>query len=336
MDDNKENLQAEETSACLSEDIREDAEEKSEAKPTRSKTANIIQISLICLFGAVFLACIIYLVFNYAGKIMGSNMYEGIADRHSVFDPLLSVTDLTSPHILPEPDTPMQTLERRRVSGATDSQTGTSGNTDKLSQIRASISELKEQNPDVYGWIFVSDSDINYPIVKGTDNRYYLNHSIEKSYLAIGTIFADSNCKETITDNYNTVFYGHNVVTDRKGSSMFHDVTKFLDSEYFNNTMIYIYTMDGIFVYKPFSIYGTTSDHFYFTTEFTGEAAFLKFASDVKALSSHKTDAEIKSGDTIITLSTCTNGPKNARYALHAVLIDHISDTPSEDTHDTQ
>ena len=335
MDENKNELQTKESEQAAEKTEADNAEKKQ--KPVPSKKANIIQISLICIFGGIFLACAVYLAFNFAGKINGSKVYENIASQNSIFDPSAALkSDISSPHTLPSPDSPMQTLEKRKESGITDQQTGTDSDSDKLAQTINAISALKEQNPDVYGWIFVPDSDINYPIVRGSDNEYYLNHSIEKKYLAIGTIFADSNCKDRITDNYNTVFYGHNVVTDLKGSSMFHDVTKFLDEDYFLNTLIYVYTMDGIYVYKPFSIYGTTSDHFYFTTEFTGEAAFLKFASDVKALSSYKTDVEIKSGDTIITLSTCTNGPKNARYALHAVLVDYITDTPAEDTNDTE
>ncbi|MBQ7836393.1 MAG: class B sortase [Clostridia bacterium] len=349
MDDNTKKEQSEEDISVLSEEERpsEDISENNEddihqtsenpKNQIRSKAANIFQISLICLFGGVFLVCAVYLAINYIGKIQGGQIYEGIAGEYSVFDPTATVTsDGSIPHILPSSDAPMQTLEKRMTSGTTDSQTGSSDDSDKLAQVRSSLKALKEKNPDVYGWIFVSDSDINYPIVQGSDNQYYLNHSIEKKYLAIGTIFADSNCKEKITDNYNTVFYGHNVVTDRKGSSMFHDVTKFLDKDYFDNTVIYVYTMDGIYVYKPFSIYGTTSDHFYFTTTFTGETEFLQFAAKVKALSSFQNDVTVKEGDTMITLSTCTNGPQNARYALHAVLVDHITDEPTEDSDDTE
>ncbi len=309
------------------EKLTEDMAPPQKKQKKRSKAADIIQLSLIFIFGGIFVVSLILLVINYIGKVQGSIIYSDIANNNSVFNPNSApIVQMYAEEPLKKSDSPMQTLEKRISSGSTDSLTPSTGEHDRLSEIRSALEGLKEQNSDVYGWIYVGDSDINYPIVQGNDNSFYLNHDINKKYLAIGTVFADYNCKEKVTDNFNTVFYGHNVVSTRFSSSMFHDVTKFLDKDYFENTLIYIYTMDGMFVYKPFSVYPTTSDHFYFTTDFANEASFLQFAKDVKALSNIRTDTEIKEGDTVITLSTCTNGPKNARYALHAVLVDFITD----------
>ena len=313
----------------MDENINKNKEEQPEVKEASkgSKPSNILQICLLTVFSGIFLVCAVYLAINFAGKMEGGKLYESIAEEYSVFDPSAeSVKKLYTPDALPKQSASMQTLEGRKTSGTTDSETASSSAaSDRLMEIRASLESLRETNPDTYGWISVSGTDINYPIAQGTDNEFYLTHSMTKSYLAIGTIFADYNCKDTVTDNFNTVFYGHNVVSTRFASSMFHDVTKFLDEEFFNNTFIYIYTFDGIYVYKPFSIYSTTSDNFYFTTDFSSEENFLDFAADVKALSRLHSDVEIGEGDTIITLSTCTNGPKNQRYALHAVLVDSIT-----------
>ncbi len=291
----------------------------------RSTFADVFQICLLSIFGSVFIGCIIYLGISYYGKIQGGEVYGNIANEFAVFDPESNTQKLYLPADLSSSDAPMQTLDRRISSGNTDSNEGTTDDTDRLAQIKSSISSLKAMNPDTYGWIFVNNTDINYPIAQGTDNEYYLSHSIQKGYLAIGTVFADYNCKEVITDNLNTVFYGHNVVTNIPGSSMFHDVTKFLDRDFFESTFIYVYTPDGIYTYKPFSIYSTTSDQFYFQTVFANDEEFVKFAADAKSKSRIYNDIEITADDTIITLSTCTNGPQNERYALHAVLIDSIT-----------
>ena len=52
--------------------------------------------------------------------------------------------------------------------------------------------KLLAKNDDVVGWIFSENGIINYPIVKGEDNEYYLNHNISKQKNVNGCIFMDS------------------------------------------------------------------------------------------------------------------------------------------------
>ena len=42
---------------------------------------------------------------------------------------------------------------------------------------------------------------------------------------------------------------------------MFHDVVAFLNEDVFRNTLIYIYTMDGVYVYERFSVFETRADY---------------------------------------------------------------------------
>ena len=106
---------------------------------------------------------------------------------------------------------------------------------------------------------------------------------------------------------------------------MFHDMTKFLNEDFFRSAKIYIYTMEGVYIYQPVSVYQTTAEYQYFRTEFGSEASFLEFANEVVSNSKFASDAVLSAGDTMITLSTCTNGAANGRYALHAKLVETIS-----------
>ena len=193
---------------------------------------------------------------------------------------------------------------------------------EELEKMRAGLTSLARINPDIYGWITVEGTNINYPLVQGEDNDYYLNHAYTGEYLPIGSIFVDFRCEDSITRNFNTVIYGHNITS----GTMFHDVTKFFKDDYFNGTYIYIYTLDGIYVYEPFSIYETRYDYNYFRTGFTSADDFISFAEELRDNSSKKKEITFDKNDRIITLSTCTNGAYYARYALHAVLVKTILD----------
>ena len=191
---------------------------------------------------------------------------------------------------------------------------------EELEKMRAGLLSLAQINPDVYGWITVEGTNINYPLVQGDDNDYYLNHAYTGEYLPIGSIFVDFRCEESITRNFNTVIYGHNITT----GAMFHDVTKFFRDEYFNGTYIYVYTLDGIYVYEPFSIYKTREDYNYFRTGFTSVEDFVSFAEELRDNSDMAKEVSFGKNDRVLTLSTCTNILQSERYALHAKLVKTI------------
>ena len=295
-------------------------------KKKRSRAANIFQLALLGIFGTVFVVSLVLLGHNIWGKIEGGKIYDEAEEQFHLFIP--GQTDASGAYpwnntlTCLSGDAALQSLFDRINSGKTDNVGNTSGYDQDMEQMRASLTSLREVNEDVYGWIYVEGTNINYPLLRGTDNEYYLDHSYNHNYLPIGSIFLDCTTKDVITDNYNTVIYGHNVAA---GSMMFHDVVKLLSEDLFYSAKIYIYTMDGVYIYQPVSIYQTTSDYQYFRTQFGSEASFLEFANEVVSNSKFPTDATFSSGDTMITLSTCTNGAANGRYALHAKLVETVS-----------
>ena len=52
--------------------------------------------------------------------------------------------------------------------------------TDEKTERMLQVEELKKENSDIVGWIEIEDTNINYPVLQGTDNDYYLTHNYKK------------------------------------------------------------------------------------------------------------------------------------------------------------
>ena len=103
-------------------------------------------------------------------------------------------------------------------------------------------------NPDVYAWIWIPGTNIDYPILQSEseDDAYYLNHTIEKKEGLPGTIYTEKYNAKDFTSPV-TVVYGHNM----KNGSMFADLHKFEDKAFFDaNPYVYIYLPDRTIKYR--------------------------------------------------------------------------------------
>lgn len=259
------------------------------------------------------------LVRSFVDYKRGDDLYSSIADN--MFDGTLGGGD----HAV------AMALQSRQSAPTADYYTGLSSDGSELEEeygtgsynadferMKANIQYLQTTNPDVYGYIYVPDTKIQLPIVQGEDNDYYLDHAYTNEYMACGSIFADYRAYKNMEYNRNTVLYGHNM----NNGTMFNNVTKFLDEDFFNSTNITIYTLDGIYTYEPFAIFETISTFQYFRMRFQDDADFVSFCEKMQEQSLYNKNMKFTGSDHIITLSTCTNSfTSTGRYALHAKLI---------------
>ncbi len=187
----------------------------------------------------------------------------------------------------------------------------------EFERVKAKLEEIKRINSDIVGWIRIEGTQVNYPIVLGTDNDYYLTHAYNGEYLRSGTIFADYRSFSPLSSNPNIVLYGHNMAN----GAMFAAVKKFLNEDFFNSHVIEIYTFDGIYTFEPFAMLNTDTSIFYNRPYFNSEVEFKAFVDDMYSRSMFKKDINLSSVDKIITLSTCNTYKVTARYALMGRLI---------------
>ena len=177
------------------------------------------------------------------------------------------------------------------------------------------FNSLKEQNDETVAWIKVNNTNIEYPIVKKSNNSYYLTHSFDKSYNSAGWPFADCKNKFDGTDK-NIVMYGHN----RKDGSMFATLKNVLSPKWYNNEEnrnIIFNTESENSIYEVFSVYQIENEEYYIQTEFKTKDKFEKFIKTIKKRSIKDFGVEVTSEDSILTLSTCANNNKY-RVVLHA------------------
>ena len=55
------------------------------------------------------------------------------------------------------------------------------------------LKTLQKENPDIIGWLEIENTNINYPVLQGTDNEYYMTHNYKKEKSKKGSIFLNKD-----------------------------------------------------------------------------------------------------------------------------------------------
>lgn len=183
---------------------------------------------------------------------------------------------------------------------------------------------LWEVNKDIYSWIEIADTKINYPIAQSqTNDSYYLDHSIDGVKNKNGTLFTESAFNSLDFNDPMTVIYGH----DMKSGAMFGRLQSYSDSKYFNeHNIIKIYLPDRTLTYKVFAALPFSNNHILYSWNFTREDEFDNFIRNIKStkslLANFDDSIEVAASDKVIILSTCLKGDNTKRFLVLAVLSD--------------
>lgn len=192
-------------------------------------------------------------------------------------------------------------------------------NTDKYptNPILANFHPLLKENDDTVGWLRISNTVIDYPILQGNDNQFYLNYTFRKEKNKSGALFMDfRNSVDTLDQN--TIIYGHNM----KDGSMFGELRKYRNETFFQeNDVIVFNALYEEMEWKIFSVFLSDTTFNYIKPEFHDGESFEKFIQRVKEVSMYATEMEITENDHILTLSTCASDFDDARLVVMAKLV---------------
>lgn len=255
-----------------------------------------IKIAYLAL--ALFFLCVIlFNVFNLFKRIHDHNGTISDIDEINKTYPVVAGHDDLSDEIFPPP------------------------NNDYWNYIKVPISqfdlkEFKKLNKDTVGFLSVTGTQINYPVVKSSDNCFYLNHSFKKGENGAGWVFMDYRNNSERFDK-NTVIYAHSNLD----KTMFGSLSWALKPEWVhdeNNGIVKFANSSGMSSWKIFSIYTIPAEKKYIKTDFSNENEYREWAEEMAKRSKYDLGYKFEKNEKTMTFSTCYDNTNDLRLVVHA------------------
>lgn len=194
----------------------------------------------------------------------------------------------------------------------------------EIKYIYTNYSKLKQENPDVKGWIYfpgpssIYGLPINAALVQGDDDYHYLEHNAKGEKDSNGCIYMSAGLDPDLVNNSNTMIYGH-----AKNPYAFAGLKYLNDAKRWysdgNNHFIRIKTDNYYSIWQIFSWYESTDggDFDRLSTDNWAEYfTYLQGLNEIPSLGKF----EFKDEDKIISLVTC-KGFSDGRVVVHAKLV---------------
>ena len=193
---------------------------------------------------------------------------------------------------------------------------------------KINFSELRKTNGDIYAWIVVPGTSIDYPILRregdDPDHPYYLKHDIdgETDGTAAHSALFTEDCNSLDFTDFLTVIYGHAM----RDGTMFADLLQYRDQTYFEqHPWIIVYTESKTLLYRVCAAYKFDDRHlvrnYDWSSTITRMSYFPWVRSEFRDMNSNFADVTVGPSDRILTLSCCTFVEGN-RYLVQGLLVE--------------
>lgn len=215
----------------------------------------------------------------------------------------------------------MQQIAQKTAEPTPSGEPEATASVSKAPDIPIDFAALKTQNQDIYAWITIPGTDIDYPVVQNPlDDSFYLTHNLAGQESVEGSIYTEQFNSKDFTDP-NTVIYGHNM----KNGSMFAGLHQYEDKAFFDeNREIIIYTPEEKLTYRIFAAYPSGNEHIMQSYDFNDANVFARYLAGIFNTRDMKANIDgnmaVTEDNKILTLSTCVKGQDEKRYLVQAVL----------------
>ena len=188
---------------------------------------------------------------------------------------------------------------------------------------------LQAENPDIYGWLDIPDTDISYPLLQSQeDDALYLNHDAYKEYNSAGSLFTEHRYNTNDMTDPVTVVYGHR----QNDGSMFGTLQQtFSDPESFAaHRTIVVYLPACELRYQVRAALPYDNRHILYQYDFYDTQSYSDFLYSVynaRALGINYAEQAIEPDDSLLILSTCLKGNRKNRFLVLAALEQTVPET---------
>ncbi len=199
---------------------------------------------------------------------------------------------------------------------------------DESSEPHVDIAKLRETNEDIFAWINVPNTSIDYPVLQSSDgdDSFYINHNVNKEADPKGAIYTEcANLKDMC--DFNEVLHG----SSPEDGTMFADVEKFLDRKYFEeHPYIYVYMEGNALIYYIFAAYSRSNTRLLQEYDFTCASGCQAFLDEI--YNSRSMTKNIRSGwegavapeNFIITLTTSNSTDPSKQTIVVGCLVGDV------------
>ncbi len=194
--------------------------------------------------------------------------------------------------------------------------------TEERTERMLQVEELKKENQDIVGWIEIEGTNINFPVLQGTDNQYYMEHTYTKEYSKGGSIFLDKSYDWNLPST-NLLLYGHN----NKNGTMFQNLLKYKDESFYKeHPTIRFTTINDDCQYEIISaflsrVYYEDEQNvfrYYYFINANDEIEYNNYIEESKKASLYDTGITAEYGEQLLTLSTCSYHTEDGRFVVVA------------------
>ncbi|MDD2981677.1 MAG: class B sortase [Hespellia sp.] len=180
---------------------------------------------------------------------------------------------------------------------------------------------LQKQNEDIYAWIKVPGTNIDYPVLQSVTEAddYYLNTTVDGKQGYPGSIYTEKYNSPSFTDPV-TVMYGH----DMKNGTMFSELHSYEDRAFFDaNPYIYIYTPTSTLKYQVFAAVAFDDRYIMGSYNFSSQEDFQSYLDELRSsiAGNVNMDVPVSMESRILTLSTCVADNSSQRWLVNATLV---------------
>lgn len=195
------------------------------------------------------------------------------------------------------------------------------GDTELDSNTVSRYKPLYEQNADFIGWIYIEDTEVNYPVMLSPyEPDYYLHRDFDKNYSQSGVPFLGVG---STADSNNILIYGHNM----KNGTMFADILKYANADFAKAHPII--SFDSLTEEAEYEVVAAFYSQVYALDEpgafryynYGGELdsdTFSKYLDEIGKVALYDLGVSLQDGDSLLTLSTCSYHIGDGRFVVVA------------------